>query len=278
MSNESMKSLLEAGVHFGHQTAQWNPKMGKFIFGSRNKVHIIDLAKTVKELRKAYKFVRDTVSTGASILFVGTKHQAQDTVRNEAMRCGANYVVSRWLGGTLTNFETIRKNIARLNDLEKMKCDGLMEKLPKKEISVLTKEMKKLSIALSGIKSMQSLPSIIFVVDPVNEKTAIAEARRLKIPLVAVCDTNSDPDSVDYCIPGNDDAIKSVSLLVSIIADAVIEGRAAIKSELPPTIGQNVSAEEKFSSDEQIVVTDAKTTAEDQGISGKGEAENVTNN
>lgn len=254
MSNVSMKGLLEAGVHFGHQTSQWNPKMGKFIFGHRNKIHIIDLAKTVKELKKACKFVRDVAATGVSILFVGTKHQAQETVKNEAVRCGANYVVSRWLGGTLTNFETIKKNITRLNDLEKMKSEGLMDKLPKKEISVLTKEMKKLSVVLSGIKNMQSLPGLIFVVDPVNEKTTIEEAHRLRIPVVAICDTNSDPDMVDYCIPGNDDAIKSVSLLVSVVADAAIEGKSAIKSES----GQNISAEEKFSSDEEISITKEK--------------------
>jgi small subunit ribosomal protein S2 len=240
--------------------------MGKFIFGHRNKVHIIDLAKTVKELKKACKSVRDIAATGASILFVGTKHQAQEIVKNEAVKCGANYVVSRWLGGTLTNFETIKKNIARLNDLEKMKSDGLMDKLPKKEISVLTKEMKKLSIALSGIKNMQSLPGLIFVVDPVNEKTVIEEARRLKIPVVAVCDTNSDPDTVDYCIPGNDDAIKSISLLVSVVADAVIEGKSAVKTEgVLPTAGglspsgvHGISAEEKFSSDDEISITEDK--------------------
>ncbi|MFA5779292.1 MAG: 30S ribosomal protein S2 [Elusimicrobiota bacterium] len=260
MSNVSMKGLLEAGVHFGHQTSQWNPKMGKFIFGHRNKIHIIDLAKTVKELKKSCKFVRDAAAAGASVLFVGTKQQAQEIVKNEAIRCGANYVVSRWLGGTLTNFETIKKNIARLNDLEKMKSDGILEKLPKKEISVLTKEMKKLSIALSGIKNMQSLPGLIFVVDPVNEKTVIAEARRLKIPVVAVCDTNSDPDAVDHCIPGNDDAIKSISLLVSVVADAVIEGKSAVKGAggQASSGAQSMSPEEKFSSDEEIPITEEK--------------------
>jgi len=266
MSNVSMKGLLEAGVHFGHQTSQWNPKMGKFIFGHRNKIHIIDLAKTVKELKKSCKFVRDVAAEGASILFVGTKQQAQEIVKNEAVRCGANYVVSRWLGGTLTNFETIKKNIARLNDLEKMKSDGILEKLPKKEISVLTKEMKKLSIALSGIKNMRALPGLIFVVDPVNEKTVIAEARRLQIPVVAVCDTNSDPDSVDHCIPGNDDAIKSISLLVSVVADAVIEGKSAVKGAAVQAVsgGQNISPEEKFSSDEEIPLTEEKEVIKEE--------------
>ncbi|MFH1540704.1 MAG: 30S ribosomal protein S2 [Elusimicrobiota bacterium] len=266
MSNVSMKGLLEAGVHFGHQVSQWNPKMGKFIFGHRNKIHIIDLAKTVKELKKVCKFVRDFASGGGRILFVGTKHQAQDIIKNEAIRCGVNYISSRWLGGTLTNFETIKKNIARFNDLEKMKADGILEKLPKKEKSVLTKEMKKLSIALSGIRDMQSLPGLIFVVDPISEKTVINESRRLKIPVVAICDTNGDPDMVDYCIPGNDDAIKSISLLVSIIADAVIEGKAEIKSkEVHSSIEkQGTSAEEKFSSTEQIPTTEEKTIVKEE--------------
>lgn len=251
MSSVSMKGLLEAGVHFGHQKSQWNPKMAKFIFGHRNKVHIIDLAKTVKELKKACKFIRDISAAGSPVLFVGTKHQAQEIVKNEAIRCGASYVVTRWLGGTLTNFETIRKNVARLNELEKMKSDGILEKLPKKEISVLTKEMKKLSLTLEGIKNMKNLPGVIFVVDPVNEKTTVDEATRLKIPVVAICDTNSDPDLVDCCIPGNDDAIKSIGLLVSIIADAVIEGRSVIKE----TGGHGVTVEEKFASDTEISLT-----------------------
>ncbi|OGS45885.1 MAG: 30S ribosomal protein S2 [Elusimicrobia bacterium RIFOXYD2_FULL_34_15] len=257
MSSVSMKSLLEAGVHFGHQKSQWNPKMSKFIFGHRNKVHIIDLAKTVKELKKACKFVRDVAAGGGSILFVGTKHQSQEIVKNEAIRSGAHYVVSRWLGGTLTNFDTIRKNVARLNEIEKMKSDGIFDKLPKKEISKLTKEWKKLDLTLIGIKNMQNLPSAIFIVDPVNEKTAVDESRRLKIPIVAICDTNSDPDVVDYCIPGNDDAIKSINLLVSVIADAVLEGKAAIKTE-----GTQISVEEKYSSDEQIPMTEAAENKE----------------
>ncbi len=252
MSSVSMKGLLEAGVHFGHQTSQWNPKMSKFIFGNRNKIHIIDLAKTVKELKKACKFIRDVAATGTPVLFVGTKHQAQEIVKNEAVKCGANYVVSRWLGGTLTNFETIRKNVARLNELEKMKNDGILVKLPKKEISMLTKEMKKLELTLSGIKNMQILPGVICIVDPVNEKTVVNEAHRLKIPVVAICDTNSDPDAVDYCIPGNDDAIKSISLLVSVMADAVTEGKSVIKSEG----GHGISVEEKFLSEEKITLTE----------------------
>lgn len=278
MSSVSMKGLLEAGVHFGHQKSQWNPKMAKFIFGHRNKVHIIDLAKTVKELKKACKFIRDISAAGSPVLFVGTKHQAQEIVKNEAIRCGASYVVTRWLGGTLTNFETIRRNVARLNELEKMKSDGILEKLPKKEISVLTKEMKKLSLTLVGIKNMKNLPGVIFVVDPVNEKTVVDEATRLKIPIAAICDTNSDPDSVDCCIPGNDDAIKSISLLVSIVADAVIEGRSAVKE----TAGHGVTVEEKFSSDAVISFTksdDIKQSVveseenEEEGTEERGDTE-----
>ncbi|MEW6557042.1 MAG: 30S ribosomal protein S2 [Elusimicrobiota bacterium] len=259
MSSVSMKGLLEAGVHFGHQTSQWNPKMSKFIFGARNKVHIIDLAKTIKELRKACKFIRDIASTGAPVLFVGTKHQAQEIIKNEATKCSAFYIISRWLGGTLTNFETIKKNIARLNELEKMKEEGILDKLPKKEVSRLTKEMKKLQTMLSGIKNMQTLPGVLFVVDPVTEKTAVNEAHRLKIPVVAVCDTNSDPDIVDYCIPGNDDAIKSISMLVSIIADAVIEGKSAIKNET-----ESIAVEERFSSDKELPIIDDKETIPQQ--------------
>lgn len=276
MSSVSMKGLLEAGVHFGHQKSQWNPKMSKFIFGHRNRVHIIDLAKTVKELKKSCKFIRDILASGSSILFVGTKHQAQEIVKNEAIRCGAHYVVSRWLGGALTNFETIRKNVSRLNELEKMKTEGILDKFPKKEVSVLSKEMKKLSLTLVGIKNMEVLPGVIFVIDPVTEKTVIAEAHRLKIPVVAICDTNSDPDSVDHCIPGNDDAIKSISLLVSIIADAVIEGRAAIKE----TNSHDVTVEEKFSSVTEIPLTkndeshsDVKQSGVDSLPSQPGEGE-----
>ncbi|MBN1383559.1 MAG: 30S ribosomal protein S2 [Elusimicrobia bacterium] len=276
MSSVSMKGLLEAGVHFGHQKSQWNPKMSKFIFGHRNKVHIIDLAKTVKELKKACKFIRDISANGTPVLFVGTKHQAQEIVKNEAIRCGASYVVTRWLGGTLTNFETIRKNVARLKELEKMKSEGILEKLPKKEISMLTKEMKKLSLTLTGIKNMEELPGVIFIVDPVNEKTTVDEANRLNIPVVAICDTNSDPDLVDCCIPGNDDAIKSISLLVGIIADAVLEGRSAIKE----TSSHGVTAEEKFASDTAIPLTksDESHSETKQDDSGSTEEEKKETN
>jgi len=231
MGNISMKSLLEAGVHFGHQTSQWNPKMSKFIFGQRNKVHIIDLAKTVKELRKSLKFVRDIAATGADILFVGTKHQAQDIIKREAERCGAPYICNRWIGGCLTNFDTVKKRVARLKELDKMKTEGIMDKLPKKEVSRLNKEMKKLDATLAGVKNMPELPAAIFIIDPVNEKTAVNEAHRLRIPIVALCDTNSDPSEVEYSIPGNDDAIKSLNLLITVVADSVLEGKAALKNE-----------------------------------------------
>ena len=242
MGNISMKSLLEAGVHFGHQTSQWNPKMSKFIFGQRNKVHIIDLAKTVKELRKALKFVRDIAATGADVLFVGTKHQAQDIIKREAERCGTPYISTRWIGGCLTNFDTVKKRVARLKELEKMKAEGIMDKLPKKEVSRLSKEMKKLEATLSGIKNMPNLPGAIFIIDPVNEKTTVNEAHRLGIPIVALCDTNSDPSVVDYSVPGNDDAIKSLNLLITVMADAVIEGKSALKS----ASSQQTVQEEKF--------------------------------
>lgn len=225
MANISMKALLEAGVHFGHQTRRWNPKMAKYIFGSRNKIHIIDLQKTVKELKKAYKFVRDSVAEGKSILFVGTKKQAQQPLKEEALRCGAFFISDRWLGGTLTNFETIKKSIARLNELDKMKTDGLMAILSKKESSKLEKQRLKLEKSLEGIKAMKELPGLIFIVDPSEEGTAVLEAQKLNIPITAICDTNCDPDIINYPIPGNDDAIRAVKLFCSIVADAVMEGK-----------------------------------------------------
>jgi small subunit ribosomal protein S2 len=229
MANISMKALLEAGVHFGHQTRRWNPKMAKYIFGSRNKIHIVDLQKTVKELKKAYKFVRDSVAEGKLILFVGTKKQAQLPLKEEAQRCGAFFISERWLGGTLTNFETIKKSIARLNELDKMKTDGLMDLLSKKESSRLSKERLKHEKSLEGIRKMREHPGLMFIVDPSEEATAVAEARKLHIPIVAICDTNCDPDLVDYPIPGNDDAIRAVKLFCSIIADAVLEGKGLVE-------------------------------------------------
>jgi len=221
----SMKQLLEAGVHFGHQTRRWNPKMAPYIFAERNGIYIIDLQKTVKMVEEAYHFVRNLAAEGGSILFVGTKKQAQDAIREEATRCGMFYVCHRWLGRMLTNFQTIRSRVERLKKIEKMAEDGSFDLLPKKEVLQLEKERARLEKFLSGVKEMNRLPDAIFVVDPRKERIAVAEARKLAIPIIAIVDTNCDPDEVDYIIPGNDDAIRAVRLLSGKIADAVIEGR-----------------------------------------------------
>jgi small subunit ribosomal protein S2 len=221
----SMKQLLEAGVHFGHQTRRWNPKMAPFIFMERNGIYIIDLQKTVRKLDEAYAFVKSVVANGETIMFVGTKKQAQEAVVEEARRCGMFYVNQRWLGGTLTNFQTIEKRIKRLHDLERMEADGTFDVLPKKEVITLRKEMERLEKFLGGIRNMRQLPGALFVIDPRKERNAIAEARRLRIPIVAIVDTNCDPDEVDYIIPGNDDAIRAVKLLTATMADAVLEAR-----------------------------------------------------
>ena len=221
----SMKQLLEAGVHFGHQTRRWNPKMARYIFTERNGIYIIDLQKTVKKLDEAYMFVRDIVANGGNVLFVGTKKQAGDSVREEATRAGAYYVNARWLGGMLTNFKTIRRRIDRLAQLRKMEEDGTFELLPKKEVSKLNLEIEKLEKFLGGIKDMKKLPAAMFIVDPRKEKIAVAEAHKLGIPIVAIVDTNCDPDEIDYVIPGNDDAIRAVKLLSATRADAILEGR-----------------------------------------------------
>ncbi|MGI6678527.1 MAG: 30S ribosomal protein S2 [Dehalobacterium sp.] len=220
----SMKQLLEAGVHFGHQTRRWNPKMAPYIFTERNGIYIIDLQKTVGKVDEAYNFIKDVAASGKSILFVGTKKQAQESIQEEAERCGMFYVKERWLGGMLTNFPTIQKRIQRLRELEKMEEEGVFEVLPKKEVSQLRGEMEKLERFLGGIKDMKELPGAIFVVDPRKERIAVAEGRRLGIPLVGIVDTNCDPDEIDYVIPGNDDAIRAVKLLTAKMADAVIEG------------------------------------------------------
>lgn len=219
----SMKQLLEAGVHFGHQTRRWNPKMDRYIFTERNGIYIIDLQKTVKKVDEAYNFVRDLAADGGKILFVGTKKQAQDSVKDEAERCGMYFINQRWLGGTLTNFQTIQKRITRLKKLEKMQEDGTFDVLPKKEVILLNKEMDRLEKFLGGIKDMQGVPDALFVIDPRKERIAIAEAHKLNIPIVAIVDTNCDPDEIDYVIPGNDDAIRAVKLLTGKMADAVIE-------------------------------------------------------
>lgn len=224
MAVVSMKQLLEAGVHFGHQTRRWNPKMAKYIFTERNGIYIIDLQKTVKKLEEAYNFVRDLSVEGKSVLFVGTKKQAQDSVKEEAERAGAYYVNARWLGGMLTNFTTIRTRIERLKQLRAMEEDGTFELLPKKEVVKLNLEIEKLEKFLGGIKDMKEIPGALFIIDPRKERIAVAEAKKLGIPIVAIVDTNCDPDEVDYVIPGNDDAIRAVKLISSAIANAIIEG------------------------------------------------------
>lgn len=231
MSVISMKQLLEAGVHFGHQTRRWNPKMAPYIYMERNGIYIIDLQKTVKKLEDAYNFVRDTVAGGGSILFVGTKKQAQDAIREEAESVGMFYVNARWLGGMLTNFKTMRTRIDRLAQLHKMREDGTFDMLPKKEVIKLTNEIAKLEKYLNGVKDMKKLPSAIFIVDPRKERNAIAEARKLKIPLVAIVDTNCDPDEIDYIIPGNDDAIRAIRLISHAMAQACVEGRQGVDVE-----------------------------------------------
>ncbi|MGN1169809.1 MAG: 30S ribosomal protein S2 [Acutalibacteraceae bacterium] len=225
MSVVSMKQLLEAGVHFGHQTRRWNPKMAPYIFTERNGIYIIDLQKTVKKLEDAYMFVRDVAANGDEILFVGTKKQAQDSVKEEAVRCGMPYVNARWLGGMLTNFNTIQRRIKRLAQLKNMEADGTFDMLPKKEVIKLNLEIEKLEKFMGGITQMKKQPAAMFIVDPRKERIAVAEAHRLGIPIIAIVDTNCDPDEIDYVIPGNDDAIRAVKLIVGAMADAVIEGR-----------------------------------------------------
>ncbi|MDK2926573.1 MAG: small subunit ribosomal protein [Bacillota bacterium] len=221
----TMKQLLESGVHFGHQTRRWNPKMAEYIFTERNGIYIIDLQKTVRKVEEAYNFVRELAAQGGSILFVGTKKQAQESIKEEAERCGMYYVNVRWLGGMLTNYQTIKQRITRLEELEKMETDGLFSVLPKKEVMQLEAEKERLNKYLGGIKNMPGLPQALYVVDPRKERIAVAEARKLGIPIVAIVDTNCDPDEIDYIIPGNDDAIRAVKLLTSKIADAVLEGK-----------------------------------------------------
>ena len=225
MAVVSMKQLLEAGVHFGHQTRRWNPKMAEYIFTERNGIYIIDLQKTVKKLDEAYNFVKEISTEGKSVLFVGTKKQAQESVKEEALRAGAFYVNARWLGGMMTNFTTIRRRVARLKQLRAMEEDGTFDLLPKKEVIKLNLEIEKLEKFLGGIKDMDELPGALFIIDPRKERIAVAEAKKLNIPIVAIVHTNCDPDEIDYVIPGNDDAIRAVKLIAGAMADAVIEGR-----------------------------------------------------
>ena len=254
MAVVAMKQLLEAGVHFGHQTRRWDPKMAEYIFQARNGIHIIDLQKTSKKIDEAYEFMRSQAEEGKKVLFVGTKKQAQDCMKEAAEKSGMYYVNQRWLGGMLTNFGTIRKRVDRLNELETMQEDGTFEVLPKKEVILLKKEMEKLQKNLGGIKDMTELPGVLFVVDPKKERIAILEARKLNIPVVGLVDTNCNPEDVDYAIPGNDDAIRAVKLIADVMANAIIEGRQgeseeAVEenfeetSEEPTTIEEVVAAE-----------------------------------
>ena len=243
MAGISMKQLLEAGVHFGHQTRRWNPKMAPYIFTERNGIYIIDLQKTVKKVDEAYDFLRSVAEEGKSILFVGTKKQAQEAVKEEALKSGMFYVNERWLGGMMTNFATIRKSINRLKELEAMEEDGTFEVLSKKEVLALKREQEKLEKSLGGIKDMEELPGALFIVDPRKERIAVAEAKKLNIPIVAIVDTNCDPDEIDYVIPGNDDAIRAVKLLTSRMADAVIEGRQGEAGEVVEEVATSEDAE-----------------------------------
>ncbi|MCR4771446.1 MAG: 30S ribosomal protein S2 [Oscillospiraceae bacterium] len=256
MSVVSMKQLLEAGVHFGHQTRRWNPKMAPYIYMERNGIYIIDLQKTVKKLEEAYGFVRDTAANGGTVLFVGTKKQAQDAVKEEAERVGMFYVNARWLGGMLTNFKTMRTRIARLTQLRKMQEDGTFDMLPKKEVIKLTNEISKLEKYLGGVKEMKKLPSAMFVIDPRKEKNAISEARKLHIPIVAIVDTNCDPDEVDYVIPGNDDAIRAIKLITAAMASAVQEGRqgedAGVQPESAEAAGEQAAPAEAAAEPEKV--------------------------
>ena len=257
----SMKQLLEAGVHFGHQTRRWNPKMKKYIYGERNGIHIINLEQTVELIENdAYKFVVESVKAGKSVLFVGTKKQAQEAVKQEAERCGQFYINSRWLGGTLTNFKTIRSRIDRLNKLNNLEKMGEFDLLPKKEVSKLKAERDKLELNLGGIKEMRGLPGVMFIVDPSHEHIAVQEAKKLNIPIVAITDTNCDPDEVDHVIPGNDDAIRAVKLIASVIANAVIEANQGEQFEISEEAAEVKDAETSFA---EAVENTAEAKTED---------------
>jgi len=246
----TMKQLLEAGVYFGHQTHRWNPKMKKYIFTERNGTYIIDLQKTLQGLQESYEFVRNVASEGGKVLFVGTKKQAQDTIAEQAKRCGMFYVNHRWLGGTLTNYVTIKNSIARLRELEEMESDGTFDVLPKKEVTQLRREMNKLERNLSGIKEMNGLPDVVIVIDTRDEIISVREANKLNIPIVAIVDTNCDPDFIDYPIPGNDDGIRSIKLICSILADAVIEGRGIASEGIEGEIEEDLHSFNEQSEEE----------------------------
>ena len=263
MAVVAMKQLLEAGVHFGHQTRRWDPKMAEYIFQARNGIHIIDLQKTSKKLDEAYDFLRAQAAEGKTILFVGTKKQAQECIKEAALKCGMYYVDQRWLGGMLTNFGTIKSRVQRLKDLETMEQDGTFDVLPKKEVIILRREMEKLEKNLGGIKEMEELPGVIFLVDPKKERIAILEARKLNIPLVGIVDTNCNPEDLDYPIPGNDDAIRAVKLITDVMANAVIEGRQG-EAYVPETEEQQdqETGEEEQVSIEEVVANEEATENE----------------
>ena len=260
MAVVAMKQLLEAGVHFGHQTRRWDPKMAEYIFQARNGIHIIDLQKTSKKLDEAYSFVKEQAEEGKTVLFVGTKKQAQECVKEAAEKSGMYYVDQRWLGGMLTNFKTIRTRVQRLKELETMEQDGTFDVLPKKEVIGLKKEMEKLGKNLGGIKDMEEIPGVLFVVDPKKERTAILEARKLNIPVVGLVDTNCNPEDVDYAIPGNDDAIRAVKLIADVMANAIIEGRQGETFETTEDQQEAQSNEEK--SIEEVVAEEAEKVEE----------------
>ena len=249
MAVVAMKQLLEAGVHFGHQTRRWDPKMAEYIFQARNGIHIIDLQKTSKKIDEAYAFLKEQAEEGKTVLFVGTKKQAQECMKEAAIRCGMYYVDQRWLGGMLTNFETIRARVQRLKDLETMQEDGTFDVLPKKEVILLKKEMEKLERNLGGIKEMEQLPGVIFLVDPKKERIAVLEAKKLNIPVIGLVDTNCNPEEVDYAIPGNDDAIRAVKLIADVMANAIIEGRQGESFE----VAEEQDVEEEATDMEQVV-------------------------
>ena len=260
MAVVAMKQLLEAGVHFGHQTRRWDPRMAEYIFQARNGIHIIDLQKTSKKLDEAYSFVKEQAEEGKTVLFVGTKKQAQECVKEAAEKSGMYYVDQRWLGGMLTNFKTIRTRVERLKELERMEEDGTFDVLPKKEVIGLKKEMEKLERNLGGIKEMEELPGVLFVVDPKKERTAILEAKKLNIPVVGLVDTNCNPEDVDYAIPGNDDAIRAVKLIADVMANAIIEGRQGETSETSEEQVEDSANEEK--SIEEIVAEESEKVEE----------------
>ena len=274
MSVISMKALLEAGVHFGHQTRRWNPKMARFIFTERNGIYIIDLQKTVKQIEEAYNYVRDLVADGGTVMFVGTKKQAQEAIETEAKRAGQPYVSQRWLGGMLTNYKTIKSRINRLHELKELEENNTFDLLPKKEVIQLRHEMERLEKYLGGIKDMKGLPDCLFIIDPKNESIAVNEARILGIPVVAVVDTNTDPDEVDTPIPGNDDAIRAVKLLTSVIADAVVEAnQGAQHDEVDSEVSENEESQEEFEDEESEEVEDEEETEDEESEENQEDVE-----